>query len=233
MIDYNDGTMVKSMNKKKTVLSMAAVAMAATLMVGGTLAYFTADDVKANSLTVGKVQIRLDEPEFAEDTDNTYEMSVLPNQLIVKDPTVTVEADSVDCYIRVSIDIEGLEGMQDEDGNSYEEMLESAFLVEDEEGELQTMAEYGWVKNDSDGYYYLDTSMQANDSVPVFSQFTVPGTWGNEIKDKTFSVSIQAQAIQADGFDADQDQNGVIDSWNYSDGEEIAVEEYSITAVSE
>ena len=45
--------------KKKIVALCLVVALAATAIIGGTLAYFTDNDAKTNTFTVGNVKIQL------------------------------------------------------------------------------------------------------------------------------------------------------------------------------
>ena len=48
--------------KRKIITLSLIVAMAATAVIGGTLAYFTDEDVENNEFTVGNVDIDLTEP---------------------------------------------------------------------------------------------------------------------------------------------------------------------------
>ena len=53
------------MNAKKKIVSVAlAASLAATAIVGGTLAYFTDTDKADNVFTVGNVDIELTEPNW-------------------------------------------------------------------------------------------------------------------------------------------------------------------------
>ena len=83
----------------KTKKLMAAVAVALTLCVtiGGTLAWLT-DETKSkvNTFTVGNVDIGLEE------TTEDYKM--VPGTAIEKDPTVTVEAGSEECWLFVKVE---------------------------------------------------------------------------------------------------------------------------------
>ena len=49
------------MNKRKIILLAAVLVMVAVLGIGGTLAYFTDEDAKTNTFTVGNVHIEIDE----------------------------------------------------------------------------------------------------------------------------------------------------------------------------
>lgn len=199
------------------------------MLIGGTLAYFTDEDHKENRAHTGRVHISLEEPTFEENTEGTYKMDVLPNQTVVKDPTITVEEGSADCYVRVRMDIKGLEDLKDNFDVAYADQLEDALLVENDAKELIPLAEYGWNKNEEDGYYYFTDKQSAKDQIHVFDALTIPRNWGNEVKKKTITLEITAEAIQAEGFKPKQDKEGKIRGWEYSDGSQIDVETYEIT----
>ena len=55
------------MNKKKLITTLGALSLAATISIGGTVAYLTDKDVADNKFTVGKVEVDLEEPEWDED----------------------------------------------------------------------------------------------------------------------------------------------------------------------
>lgn len=108
------------MNKKKIIAVALCVCMAATAIVGGTLAYFTDTAAQTNTFTSGKVDIKLDEVQVksddkgnlvADDTndrtsaDQTYKL--FPGMTVAKDPKITVEAGSEDSYIAAKITIKG------------------------------------------------------------------------------------------------------------------------------
>lgn len=82
--------------KKKILVPLVAMAMMASAMVGGTLAYLSekTDDVK-NTFVVGNVDITL--------AETTTDFKMVPGVEIAKDPVVTVEADSEDCYLFVEV----------------------------------------------------------------------------------------------------------------------------------
>lgn len=83
--------------KKKIAISIVAVALVLCCAIGGTLAWLTAqtDKVK-NTFTVGDINIDLNE------TTSDYKM--VPGNTIAKDPKVTVEANSEDCWLFVKVE---------------------------------------------------------------------------------------------------------------------------------
>ena len=89
------------MNKKKLVVVLAALVAVLTIAIGGTLAYFTADDEATNTFTVGNVDIDLTEPKWdgqgSEDAPEVY-----PGEAIAKDPTITNNGANP-CFVRMKI----------------------------------------------------------------------------------------------------------------------------------
>lgn len=101
------------LSKKFLAVAMSG-AVVASVSAAGTLAYLTSQDTAVNTFTVGKVAITLDEAKVGPDgkaltgadaervKENEY-LNVLPGADLDKDPTVTVAADSADCYVYVAV----------------------------------------------------------------------------------------------------------------------------------
>lgn len=90
----------------KALVLTGTATLTLTATVGGTLAWLIAKDTVTNTFTYGDIDITLDESDTKLDNDNddktnTYEM--VPGNNITKDPKVTVEADSEDCYLFVQL----------------------------------------------------------------------------------------------------------------------------------
>lgn len=192
------------MKKKKILTMVAAVALVAVIGVGATLAYFTDKDSKTNVVTMGKVDIKLDEPDFSKNPDDTI-TDVKPNQTIAKDPKITVEEGSLDAYVRAKIVFEGL---------SDEQVADILPLID-----IDTTK---WFLS-TDGYYYYQASMAAGASDYLFQSVKIPENWGNEVSELTFKINVFAEAIQADSFTPAKD-NGVITGWKDSEGNNIQAE---------
>ena len=107
---------MKAKTKTKALLMSLCAVLLVAASVLGTMAYLTdSKDVK-NTFTVGNVAIKLDEAKVDENgtqvvdkdgnpvarvTRNAYKL--LPGHTYVKDPTVTVQAPSVDSYVRMKV----------------------------------------------------------------------------------------------------------------------------------
>ena len=82
----------------KAVVLVLALSLLVGGAIGGTLAWLTdKTEEKVNTFTVGNIDIGL-----SETTGSEYKM--VPGTTIAKDPTVTVEAGSEDCYLFVKLD---------------------------------------------------------------------------------------------------------------------------------
>lgn len=93
--------------KKKIMAMCLVIAMAATAVIGGTLAYFTDTDKVANTFAMGNVDINLFETKDGvkiEDGIN-FEEKIVPNHVFDKDPTVEVIEGSEDTYLFLDMQI--------------------------------------------------------------------------------------------------------------------------------
>lgn len=186
------------MNKKKAMTLVASLGLVACIGVGATLAYFTDSDDALNTITMGHVDIELDEPTFSENNPENKISNVTPGQLITKDPTITVKAGSEASYLRAKIDIKGL---SEEDAALIEESL-------DINRDL-------WVQGEDD-YYYLQQAVGKTNvdlKFRLFDHVTIPTKWDNAYANAEFTINVTAEAIQADNFTPEKD-NGVIVGWN-------------------
>lgn len=188
-------------NKKKLTAGVAALILCITGVTYGTLAYFTDKDTRANVITIGHVTGTLTETDEHMRDDNTIGKdytNVKLGDVLDKDPTVTLDKESEDAYVRVSINYEGL-------------TKEQALAIENN---LDISA--GWTKSE-DGYYYyneiLSNKTGAINSSKVFSKVTIPTEWGNEIAGITFNINVKAEFIQSDNFTPVTDEAGNITGW--------------------
>ena len=171
--------------KKKIVTLSLVVALAATAVIGGTLAYFTDTDDAENVFTVGNVDIDLTEPgwdaEGSKDADTVY-----PGEPLKKDPTVTVAENSNPCFVRTSVD--GLKQFGEKGDIIYRTDYFDNKLGEN------------WVLH-TDGYYYYTEVLEAGETTDaLFDQIVMPiGLTGNEEADP---ITVVAQAVQAQGAKA-------------------------------
>lgn len=97
------------MNMKKILAFALCLVLVAGLSVAGTLAWLQdKTETITNTFTVGKIDITLTET-FNKDTDgdkenDAWENKIIPGQKYVKDPVVTVLANSEECYLFVKFE---------------------------------------------------------------------------------------------------------------------------------
>lgn len=190
-------------SKKKvfvTVLCAAALVVASVL---GTMAYLTSQDAVKNTFTVGKVAITLDEAKVTDAGDpvvgadrvktNTYKL--IPGHEYTKDPTVHVTAGSEDSWLFVKV-VDEIAG------------------IEADTTVAAQMAANGWtaVEGETNVYAYKATVTSGQD-IKVFENFTIKGDAAvADYAGKT--ITIEAYAIQADGFTTAADAWKAAPTWN-------------------
>jgi len=217
--------------KKKILAMCLVVALMATAIAGATLAYFTdtTNQVK-NTFTVGEIDITLDEAKVDPNTGkpvdpeerveaNTYD-DIHPGQTVSKDPTVTVKADSEDCYVRIqaTIDAEDYAKLSKAFGAEY--FVDGVFLLQnltngtwDKDIWVSKVAE---VKADGSALYefwYYGEKANENGVVaegtadqelePLFTEIKFPGEMTNAQIQALgdFDITFVGHAIQAAEFD--------------------------------
>ena len=95
--------------KKRTLVSMIAVALVLCVSIGGVLAYLTAKtNTVTNTFTVGDIDITLTET-YNTDTNNdnvndAWTAKLIPGTTYDKDPVVTVKKGSEKCFLFVKFD---------------------------------------------------------------------------------------------------------------------------------
>ena len=231
------------MNNKKAVLVLLCVAALVAASVFGTLAYLTDTDAVTNTFTVGNVGLKLDEAKvksdgtYVTDHDNRGETNayhLLPGHTYCKDPTVTVDADSEEAYVRMIVKVANINKLMEALPNSGDTAKyygeDGTFLLQmlclDETGKctwdssIWKMFKYELVDDAVGIYefrYHKTVAKSENETVleDLFTHITVPGEIDNDHLAHLASVQIDvnAHAIQADGFDTD------VAAWKAFDGQ--------------
>lgn len=103
---------------RKILLTLCSALLLVSLSVGMTIAYLSdTTDVVKNTFTTGKVTIKLDEAAVKQDDNGNYvvdteadpkrvtknDYTMYPGGTYVKDPTITIEANSEDCYVAAKV----------------------------------------------------------------------------------------------------------------------------------
>ncbi|MBQ4067245.1 MAG: hypothetical protein IJD22_06335 [Clostridia bacterium] len=201
---------------KIALIAMCAVALVVCSILG-TLAYLQANsNVAKNTFTVGNVALSLDEAkvdlygvkdgDIRTATGNEYKL--IAGHTYVKDPTVTVAADSEASYVRMIVkisDIADLKAACGVDANA--DFLPQNF-VQGWDDSVWTSTREIKVENNVATYefrYYTTVSTvdsAALELPALFETFTMPNDATNAqiaaLDD--MEITVEAHAIQADGF---------------------------------
>ena len=209
------------------IIVLSAVVLTVSTVVG-TLAYFTSSVEIVNTFTVGKVALKLDEAVtdengVAEDvtfrTESGRNYKMLPGNSYYKDPTVTVKGGSDASYVRVIIAVNNadvINAIVEAEKNGLDGKFEG-FLIGWDKDNWEYVGRYDNVEEGEIGFelrYRTDsgakitTASDADQKLPtVFTGIRVPGAINAQelaaIQD--LSVRTEAHAIQASGFDNNED----------------------------
>ena len=198
---------------KILLLTLCAVALVAASVLG-TLAYLTSTDTVTNTFTVGKVQIKLDEAKANPDGSlvpnagrvkaNNYKL--LPGLTYNKDPMVTVLEGSERSYIKMTVtfskaaELDAIFAPNGADMTSIFNGYDSSNWIakgNTEDTQNNTRTYEFWYK-EAVAAPTADVELDA-----LFDSITVPGTiTGDQLKTiEGMTITVNAYAIQADGFD--------------------------------
>lgn len=172
--------------KKKIIALCLVIALAATAVIGGTLAYFTDDAEATNTFTVGNVDITLTEPNW-EGTGSQDAPEVYPGEPLAKDPTVT-NSGANPCFVRIKV--EGLDCLTPAGMITYRTDYVTGKLGDH------------WVDG-GDGYFYYDQVLAVDATTDaLFDQIVIPTDLENGDAETEFNVVVTAEAVQAQGAKA-------------------------------
>ena len=208
---------------KKKLMTVLALVLVIAMSVVGTYAYLTSQDEVVNTFTVGDVQIKLDEAaanadgSLVEGADrvqaNSYKL--LPGHTYNKDPMVTVLSGSEECYVKMTVTFSkaaALDAIFAPDGGA--DMISIFRGYDSATWELKGVTKDASANTRTYEFWYKEAVAAPDGNVALdalFDQIVVPGTITNEqlatIEDMT--ITVNAYAIQADGFD------DAADAWDH------------------
>ena len=204
--------------KNKKIIALAAGAMAAVALIGGTLAYLTSSDNVTNTFTVGNVEIQTVEPNWPGNGDEEV-TNVTPNKEIPKDPQIknVGENDAV-MFMHVDIPLQhDLITAQDDGtrnaagdvelvkyrktGGTYNSINtgweELATTYIDANGDVADQADATAVRR---LYGYNQKVAKDAQTVPVFDQIKIANVIEGQIDNSTQNIKITSYGIQADNI---------------------------------
>lgn len=188
--------------KKKIMISAIALSAVAVLTVGGTLAYFTDSDEAENVFTIGRVGGELTESEWIPGESG---QNILPGDWVAKNPTVTIDQDSADVYVRFLVEF----AYTDDNSSQFLESLDESKPYQIEEMEFYKLNDSGQYErvileetgNPHEYYFIVPDSLSAGETYTLFDHVQIPHSWGNEVAGVQFAVKVKAEFVQADNFE--------------------------------
>ena len=176
---------------KKKLATIAIIAAVASIAVGGTLAFYTAEDRAHNVITSGGIDIELDEKMLLEDgtlvdwpADEGVN-DVTPGTAVSKIVRVQ-NIGASEAWVRVAVDIE----IVDASKAPLSTELSDGMPV------LTYQILDGWTDG-GDGYFYYNTPLQPGaQTKPLFNEVVFDLLMGNEYQGAKAFVDVDAQAVQ-------------------------------------
>ena len=190
--------------KKKITAIFLCVALVAIAIVGASLAYFTDTKTATNTFTMGNVAITLDEtdvknPTGPRVTSNTY--NTFPGAVVTKDPTVHNTGSNA-AYIRAKVEVKGwVDTCKFATGyTTGMDMKATLDLLIDRLGDGWSVVDANVNGKDVTFVLKYDGTLASGaDTTAMFNQVKIPAAIENG---QTFgTITVKAEAIQADGFD--------------------------------
>lgn len=174
---------------KKKILLIAVVALILSILTGGTLAYFTAEDTARNVITSGGVDIAIEEWQETPDGLVPYPgepIAVMPATSVSK--IVTVRNRDARSFIRAKLELT----VKDVEGKVMEipaETLEKIIHL--------SMNTQDWTEKD--GWWYCTGAVGTGEATkPLMTAVSFDGpNMTNEYQGCTVTVDVTAQAVQA------------------------------------
>lgn len=232
---------------KRTMIMVMSLVLTMTVAAFGTVAYMTDSDQVTNTFTVGNISINVDEENVDGDMDadgniperdkeNNYKL--VPGAKYVKDPTITVEANSEDCYVRFRVTLNSIKALSeiakkhsdvpaDQFVNPTPAELLAMFVDIDETSWIYEGAEMNGDVAEIEFRYFTKVLTSETDTVlpELFSTFAVPTYLDG--KDLAMlnglELSVFGDAIQTAAF---LNEDAAWEAFDYQIfGEEVEVEE--------
>lgn len=182
------------MNKKKLFTTLGALSLAATLSIGGTVAYLTDQDAADNKFTVGKVDIELEEPNWEEEEHQDLQAG----ESVKKDPLITnTGINDAYVYLEVQVPMDTVitaaqDGTRENGGLAVKQEL------------FTFTANNNWTqisKTEANGHmvyvYSYDKILAANESTnTLFDTITFANIIEGQIDSREYTIPVEAFAIQ-------------------------------------
>ncbi len=208
-----------NMNKKKVLMLVTSLGLIGAIGIGATLAYFTDQDTRTNTFTMGNVDIDLDEYEDLDKEEPAEEgidyEDVLPGDELIKVAEITMPSTSSDAYLRMQFDL-----VISKEVNGVSTTVTDQEVIDKVAALAFDSVEDGWVMAPGDSFAGDNSatfySVEDGTTTPrvwsatgfnndlFMEKVEVPELeWTNEMADINFHFVFTAEAVQADNFTVD------------------------------
>ena len=186
-------------SKKNLVLAIAACTLFLTLAFGGTLAYMADTEGITNTVTVGRVNIDLEEPGYP-GNDSDEVKNIIPNQEIVKDPQIE-NTGSNDALVFLRVEVPH-ETFTNEDDGTWEQKKQDLFKlkgISDQWELLRTETITGTDGKEKTSYVYGYKKALAKKSTTdkLFQKVQMKNAMESDLSGNVEDIVVTACAIQA------------------------------------
>lgn len=191
-------------NRKSKLRKGAAAALAVMTLAsaGATLAFFTDQEEKVNTFTVGNIDIQLEEPQWEPEKGK----DITPDKEVPKDPQITnTGANDAYVFMEVSVPRSEVRTVND-DGSISDALVQDLFTYETNEGWTLMKKQSN---SSSTTYYYAytnaDNTMKAlkpeETTAPVFSSVRFINMTEGELAGRDISINVISRGIQTEDLD--------------------------------
>lgn len=164
----------RKLSTSTIAIIVLSILLVASIIIGVTLAYFTASSEVAGDITLGDpVTISLTQG-GASVSALTFPGDALPGSVYDQEIGVKAPANMTEALMRAKLTISNTEG--------------ASVNVEADTTD-------SWQEG-TDDYYYYKGSVNANDAVSFITSITIPTSLTNEDANKTFTVNVIVETIQ-------------------------------------
>ena len=180
--------------KKKISLIIAAAALATLMVVGGTLAWFTDTEEATNVITMGNVDVELEENKDWPTPGGYF----VPGDEINKNPIVK-NVGKNDALVRAKVTITATDVNNNPLSDTNFIKMQQILMGIIENPTNNVTYNPDWVL--MDGYFYYKYILNSGDpSTAIFPSFNLPETLGNEFTNIKININIKVEAIQSDNL---------------------------------
>ena len=191
------------MSKKKIALTLCAVALTGVLAVGGSLAYFTDETEKVtNVFTTNDKELS---GKIVESFDEEKAESFLPGDAIYKEPVLKNDADSINAWAAIKVDI-----LIDDKTVSYNDFKNNYAVISYLENEGFNLNDFELIQGDYNSsaslvFAYKNIITPGSSSTPIFDNVDVnigiETVVSSKYKNKQIYREVEAQCQNAVQFE--------------------------------